>query len=73
MTQQDDARRFAEVIIRDCGAQALGVVRLRIRLIEDEQRHSAVELWREIAHEIEKLQANDPKRTGISASDAAES
>jgi len=61
VTQQDDARRFAEVIIRNCGAQALGVVRLRIRLLEDEQRHSAVELWREVADAIEKLQAIDPK------------
>ena len=56
MNRQDDARRFAEVIIRDYGAQALGIVRLRISLLESEQRPSVAKLWREVADAIEKLQ-----------------
>jgi hypothetical protein len=46
MKRQDDARRFAEVIIRDYGARALGT----------EQRPSVANLWREVAEAIEKLQ-----------------
>ena len=66
MRRQDDARRFAEVIIRQCGPQALGVVQLRIRELEIEQRHSVAELWREVADAIEKLQAVGPARRGES-------
>ena len=56
MNRQDDARRFAEAIIRDYGAQALAIVRLRISFLESEQRPSVAELWREVADAIEKLQ-----------------
>ena len=64
MNRQDDARRFAEVIIRDYGAQALGIVRLRIGLLESEQRPSVAKLWREVADAIEKLQKTNEKGTG---------
>ena len=57
MTHQNNARRCAEVIIRERGDQALGIVLLRVRLLEAEQRHVAAELWREVADAIEKLQA----------------
>jgi hypothetical protein len=58
MKRPNDACRFAEAIIRECGADALGVVQSRIRLLESEQRHAAAQLWREIAEAIETLQAD---------------
>ena len=65
MGGQNDARRFAEAIIRDCGLYALDVVQRRIRLLESERRDSAAKLWREVADAIRKLQAVAPERGGI--------
>ena len=65
MTQQDDARRFAESLIRNYGARALGIVQLRLRLLEDEQRDFAAGLWREVADAIEKLQATAPESSDV--------
>jgi hypothetical protein len=61
---QDDAHRFAEVIIRNYGMRALDLVQLSISLLEREQRYSAAKLWREVADAIEKIRADDPEHAG---------